>query len=1162
MLALITIGGFLAGPLVLRHLAEQRLGRVLGRTVTIERLEVNPFALSVTAERLSVREEDGRTPFLSIPRLYVNAELASVLRRALIVREIRVESPRIRVERRQTAANAGSEGLAYNFSDLLARLAALSETAPTGGGVLPRFSLNNIRIVDGSLTFIDVPLHRRHEITSFSLGIPFISTLPVDIDTFVEPGMSGRVDGTPFAIRGHTKPFEDTLQTVVELRLHAVDLVPYLPYVPLPLNATVTSAQLTAAVDISFARPPREAPMLSLHGMVALGNVSLRERGIGGRTLLDLRSLAVAVANLDIPNRRFFVDQVSVSGLDVYLRRTTGGKLSFAGLLPETAQRPATEGRRASPSDSAGKVRFSVRDIRIENSTLRFRDEAVRPPFEASVDDISVSVEHLSNAPGSEATMTATLRARPGGTISESGRFSLDPLASSGTVSVEGIDLRRFAAYYRDDIAFEVVRGGLRLGARYEVADERDHVSLHLREGAGDVKDLVLRWPRARSELLRMPELAVRGVDADFDGRLFSFAEVSSRDGLLRIRRDEHGVVDLTTLVASPSSPAWTVGVARLDVEGWNVRLEDHAVSPPAVMTARPLSLHATSLSTALGSRSNVELRTGLNKQGRVALAGSVGFEPPLADLRVDLRTVELAPLQSYFRDRVNLTVTDGLVSFKGQVRAELPRDGTGASRGRPSPDPRVRLVGDVDVANFAAVDPEKKEELLRCRAFHVSDLKVSTTPIGVVARDVALADFGASLVISTDGHFNLQDALGRSGPTTSTPPKISIEEVDLTRGQIRFTDRSIHPSFSTELTALAGRATGLSSSPGTRASVDLHGRLAPSGLVAISGTLNPLEEDLSLDMKGEAKDLELPPASPYAIKYLGHGIEKGTLSLAVTYHVAQKKLDARNRVVLKQLALGEKVPGPDAVSLPIKLAVALLKDRDGVIDVDVPLSGALDDPHFELAGLFWKALGGQVLKATEAPFPLIAKAFGGGGELSRVAFPAGLATLDGGERAKLETLAKALKARPELAFEIQGGTDPQRDRDGLRRDRFERKLMAQKLAELARAGAPAGATREVRPDPQDRPRLLAAAYKAETFPKPRNLFGFAKSISAEEMEKLMLAHIEISDEDLRALALRRASAVRESLAKLAPAATHRLFLVDPRLGRGATRVDLKLKID
>jgi hypothetical protein len=343
---------------------------------------------------------------------------------------------------------------------------------------------------------------------------------------------------------------------------------------------------------------------------------------------------------------------------------------------------------------------------------------------------------------------------------------------------------------------------------------------------------------------------------------------------------------------------------------------------------------------------------------------------------------------------------------------------------------------------------------------------------------------------------------------------------------------------------------------------VDLHGRLDHAGPLTIAGKVNPLAKDLLVDLRGAVKDFDLTLAGPYAAKYLGYGIRRGKVSLDVEYHVAERKLDAKNRVVVAGLKFGDKVSGPDVLNLPVKLALALLEDRHGVIDVGLPVSGALDDPGFEFWALLGKAVRNRVVEAaTSAPFSLIAKAFGGGDELSRVEFPPGLATLDDRARDKLESLAKALRERGELSFEIQGGTDPVRDREGLRRDMFERKLKAQKRAELSQRGATVGVAEDVRFDPNERSRLLTAAYKAETFAKPRNLFGLTKNLPPDEMEKLMLANIEVEDEDLRALAVRRASAVKEALSKLAPAAAGRLVVVSPFMS-GGTSVEFKLKTD
>jgi len=1173
-LVLSAVAGVFGVPFISRHVAEQRLGRWLGRTVTIERLRVNPFALSLTADGLKVLEPDGRTAFAGCRRLYVNAELVSLFRRALVVREIRLESPRVRLVRLQAPDGAWSDGAVYNVSDIVARLSK-SSNQPASEVLLPRFSLGDIRVTDGAFVFDDLPLREHHEVTAFTLAVPFLSTLPGDVDTFVAPGMRGRLDGRPFAVEGRSKLFKDTIESVVQVRLNALDLTRYLPYVPLPLPVAVSSAFLTVAVDVSVARPRAEAPRLSLEGKVELADVSLRATDPAARPLVDLGKLTVMVGNADFTDRRFSIDQVLVSRLEVHARRSRDGTWDLSRLLPATASTPAAGRATLAPAPWTVEKRpqWSVGLLQVETSALTLRDETVQPPFEGTARDISLSVAHLSNVRGAEASVEVAFLASPGGKFVGHGRLGLDPLASTGTVSVEGLEPGRFAAYYDTQVGFGIAGGLLSFGSSYELGERRDHLALHLREGGLTMQHLALRRPGARSDFLRLPQLAARGIDVDFDRRTISAGGVNSRAGHLALTRDQRGIVDLAALGASwsssptgrPSAPPWAISVARLDLEKWTVLLEDRVVSPPAILALAPLALHATSLSTAPDGHGSVDLRFGLNKTGHLALSGPLSLNPPAANLRVDLRAVDLVPLQSYWRDRTSLVATSGLVSFKGQVRVETSPRGAGPAPNAPPPEPRVRLIGDVAIADLAAIDAEKKESLFWSRSLRLDGLELATVPFRLAVREATLSDFGAQLIVFSDGRFNFAHAFG---PSTKAPvppsalPKLSVGQLKLDGGQIRFTDRLIRPRTSIALAELEARVSGLSSSAGTRAEVDLRGRLDHVAPLTVAGRVNPLAKQLFVDLKGALKDFDLTAASPYAVKYLGHGIRKGQLSLDVAYHVRQGKLDADNHVVLAALRFGEKVPGPDASNLPVKLAATLLEDRRGIIDVSLPVSGALDDPGFAFWSSIGKALRNRVLAAaTLAPFSLIAKAFGSPEELSRVEFPAGLAILDGKARNKLATLAKALEERRELSFEIQGGTDPERDREGLRRDLFERKLRLQKRAELARQGVTGRAVDEVRFAPGERARLLAAAYQAETFAKPRNFLGFVRSLPAEEMEKLMMAHLGVRDEDLRALAVRRASVVKEALATQAPAVAGRLFVVNPFLS-GGTSVELKLRTE
>jgi hypothetical protein len=678
----------------------------------------------------------------------------------------------------------------------------------------------------------------------------------------------------------------------------------------------------------------------------------------------------------------------------------------------------------------------------------------------------------------------------------------------------------------------------------------------------------------------------VHGVALDLGKRTVTVAQVQTRDGKVRAARDAGGVVDLTTLVpppkpaARPSSPApatsgppFSVSLARFELDRWSARFEDAAVTPHVVTEVSPLAIKLGELGTTPGTRSTVDVRLGLNKQGKLAITGTAVLDPLAADLRLDLRTLELLPLQPYFADLVNLTLTDGTVSVKGQAKLAIPT----APRAGPAPAPRFDFQGDVDVASVASLDKKDREPLVGWKLLHVGGLAVSTVPQKVSIREIALNDFLSRVVLLPDASLNLQSvavskpeaapapaakpAPPAAAPGAPAPPAspITIGQVTLAGGRVTFSDRSVRPSYTAELTELGGRIAGLSSDASTQADLDVRGNIDQTGALVIAGKVNPLAKELFVDLKIDLKGFELPPTSPYAGKYAGFGVSKGKLGLSLDYHIEKSRLEARNRLVIDQFSFGDKVASPEATKLPVRLAVALLKDRHGIIDVDLPISGSLDDPQFKVGRAILKVLGNLIVKAATAPFSLIASAFGGGEQLSRLDFAPGSASLDAAGQGKIRSLGLALRERPGLSFEIEGSADPQRDREGLRRAFYERKLRAQRALELVQQGAAVSSPDNLRLEAADRPRLLEKAYAAETFAKPKNVLGLTRSLPAAEMEKLILTNTAVDEESLRALAQQRASAVQAALSRAEPSGAARLFLVPPKL-EGGNKVELRLR--
>jgi hypothetical protein len=308
-------------------------------------------------------------------------------------------------------------------------------------------------------------------------------------------------------------------------------------------------------------------------------------------------------------------------------------------------------------------------------------------------------------------------------------------------------------------------------------------------------------------------------------------------------------------------------------------------------------------------------------------------------------------------------------------------------------------------------------------------------------------------------------------------------------------------------------------------ADLELRGRAEGSASLEITGKLNPLAKPLALDIVGKVRDLELPPLSPYSVKYAGHGIERGKLSMYVTYKVLPDgQLTASNKLVLNQLTFGNPVEGAPN-SLPVRLAVALLADSHGVIDLDLPISGSLNDPQFRIGPVIFKIIVNLIGKAITAPFSLLARAFGGGDELSSVAFAPGSATLTPEAQQNLDKVAKALTERPALKITVTGTASLEREREAIQRERLQELVRAAK-----RRATPADTTPV---QAAEYPALLKEVYRRADMPKPRNLVGIAKDLPVPEMEALLLAHLPAATEDLATeLATHRGQAVKAYLAE------------------------------
>lgn len=476
----------------------------------------------------------------------------------------------------------------------------------------------------------------------------------------------------------------------------------------------------------------------------------------------------------------------------------------------------------------------------------------------------------------------------------------------------------------------------------------------------------------------------------------------------------------------------------------------------------------------------------------------------------------------------------------------------------------KINYTGTALAANFASVDKENGSDFLKWKALFFDALDGGYNPLYVHIKGISLTDFYSRVAIDPDGTLNVQKIVGaeetttgspsappaqqkQASATTKGPQDISIGKITLQGGRVDFSDDTIKPHYSTQLKNIGGRISALSLQKNKSADVELRGELGSGAPFEIVGKVNPSSDNFFVDLSAKFRDIDLSPMTPYSGKYIGYTIEKGKLSLEVKYLIVKEKLVSQNKIFFDQFTLGDKVESKDAVKLPVKLAISLLKDRNGKIDLDIPVSGNLDDPQFSVWKIIIKILKNIFVKAATAPFALLGSMFGGGEDLGYVEFDYGSARVTDDNVKKIDTLVKALSDRPSLQLEITGYFDKENDYEGLKNYFLNQQIKTQKLKGMVKKGSPEILVDEIIVEPQEYEKYLTMAYKAAKFPKPRTIIGLLKTLPVPEMEKLMLTNIKITDDDLGSLAHQRALNVKDIIMKSGHVTADRLFIVEPK---------------
>ena len=1152
-----TLFGFFLLPAVLKAKIPSLIHEETGRKSSIAKVEFNPFKLVANIEGFKILEKNGK-PFVEFNSL--NADIngfQSIKQMALVIDEVALKKPIVRLAKLKDGK--------FNYEDMTK---SKKKEEPIKEGELFPFNIAKLSIKDGKLLWDDKHFAKSvsEEIAPINLNVSDLSTeanakAKVDFNLGIKSGgkleLKTNLGINPVFSEGGIKLDKVQLKKVLALALsdtasfdvqgHELFKLDYKVVTEKKaLKATIKKARIELqnfqfddkSTNKTLAKTPSVA--IETDGLVTLGENKLD--AIIKKAKLDSRNFKFTQA---LPQPISVEVPVFNHEMDLKLSQTKDG------LTIDT-----------------NKAKVTLKNLKFVGLT---------EPMTVVIPDFS----HESDIKFSQ------------------GKDGIKLAANSSKITIKNV---QFAGL--KDQKVEAKTADLTLESDFNLGLADKNTDVIVNKGKFALHGLEMSEKGEPKTLVKIPAFGLDGIGFNLKNQEVIVENVTGKDAEFQAWLNKDGTINYQTLFTAPKAvhtepkapdvttdkvvdfnedtanatappdpnnsdePAtpkkdWLIKVNNLALVNFGLTFEDKNVKKPEAMTAKPINLKLSNFASTLDTKLPFQLDIGINKSGSIKLNGDAVISPLAAKIAVAVKNVDLEKLQPYLEQKARVDLLDGKFNLDGQLVLQQP----------PKKPLDVKFKGHTSIADFLTRDQIVNKDLVKWDNLTLSDVDIDLLANRYSAKTLLIEKPYAKVTIRKDKTINFSDIViadkgndakakhpkpakvAQSKTAQASKPTFRLDTVKIVDGSSDFADLSLILPFAAQIKSLDGGANGISSEQKSTIKVDLKGSAYDLAPVDIKGEISPYLGNFDVDLKFDG--MPMPLVTPYMVQFAGYKIEKGKLTLGLHYQVENKQLKASNNIMIDQLELGEKVDNPNAVSLPLELAITLLKDSDGKIKLDVPLTGSLEDPKFNVGSLVADALVNVLTKIVTAPFNALASLIGGSGneDLGNVAFKAGDAKLDDKEKSKLDGVAKALKEKTALSLEIKGAAFEKEDWPALQDDALWDQLKQRKADQLTKEEGKRVRAEYVELRDDDYNDMLAEAF-IEKFPNlaGKNLIGRPKLINNDAGDFYKVAYQKMSEiikpdpERLKHLANDRSQAIAKYLVQKAGIPNERVFILDSAL--------------
>jgi hypothetical protein len=1149
-------------PSVLKSKIPEIIQQETGRNAVIKNVQVQPFPLAVSLQGFEVQEHNGQ-PFAAFDVFYIKLGLFQSLKHlALAFDEISLKKPFVRLIRQKNGT--------FNFQDLLKGKA--DDKKAEDGQLFP-VTITKLSLSEGNLVWEDARFTKPvvEDITPINLDIENLTTradkqallaLSLAFKSGGHLDWKGTTSIKPWSSEGHIKFDKVTLETIMALALP--DTMPF----------NLKGYELLDA-DYKTGYAENSLKFAVSKGEFEIRDFQFLEKG-QEKALIKMPVFSLRGIGFNLEKQEIIIEAVSANDADFQALLNAQGVINYQTLFSASKTGNNSANKAAAnpvePKEAPWKIK--INSIALNNFGVVLEDQAVKKPVVLNLKPINFKLTDYSSEPGANAPFQLSAVLNETGIIKLAGDTVIQPFSAKAAIDVKDITLGNFQAYVNKFARVDIVDGKLTIDGNVVVATpKKDELAVNFKGNTAIagllIRDQLLKEKGQNKVLAKVPVFAVRGIDFNLGGQELVLDSISANNAELQAWLNPDGVINYKSLLpiadteetgvnkavanTAKSQAAWKVQVNNMALTDFWLNFEDQTLKKPLVKNFKPINFKLTNYSNKNGARLPMQLSVGMNKTGLITLKGDTVIEPFSAELDLDIHSIDLQQFQPYYDKFVRLDVMDGDLHIDGKVSV--------AQKSQDKLD--VKFKGNTGIASLLTRDQTQHMDLVKWEDLTLKNFAIDLLANRYTAAALVIDKPYVRVAIRKDKTVNFSDIVisdkSKPGDQTKTIPNkqsnankpyFKLGKIQVTDGSSDFSDLSLILPFAAPVKSLDGGASDISSEQKSTVTVALQGSAYDLSPVNIKGEISPYLGDYNVDINFNG--LPMPLVSPYMVQFAGYTVEKGKMTLGLKYNVVKKELTASNSIFIDQFELGEKVENPNAVSLPLKLAVALLKDSSGKINMDVPITGSLDDPKFSVGAIVADALVNVLSKVVTSPFRALGSLIGSEKDMSTISFAAGNSSLNKQQQEKLNALSKALKERPILNLDIKGAAFQEQDWPVIREDALYDQLKRRRAAEINKDADKKIRDEYVKLSDDDYKRLLADMF-IEKFPllAEKSFLGTPKLINPKagdfyEIAKQKLFTIINPEQGrLKALASDRAQAIANYIVQEGGVPRERVFILD-----------------